>query len=159
MLNQYIWTLTFGSVIMASSSTVPVTQGSVVTSRDFLSGWNWMKNEHTVNLHCSFCFFKVVFDLFLFVNLRSKHSFLWKLPGRHKACYCKPLWSLPLIQSMPFLAQPYSCLVFLLLKLLWNLYSDPVCCREKKNQRQIVNRQTTKCVWVGWEQIKTHILT
>lgn len=30
--------LTFGSVIMASSSTVPVTAGSVVTSNDFLSG-------------------------------------------------------------------------------------------------------------------------
>lgn len=104
-LRVHSFKLTFGSVIMASSSTLPVTQGSVVTSKDFLSGLNWkQKHEHTENLGCS-CFW--------FVNLWSKCTFLWKEIKQATASYSDSLNS-PLIQSKSFLPRPYSCLVFLL---------------------------------------------
>lgn len=40
--------LTLGSVVIASSSTVPETLGSVVTSKDFLSELNWREKHEDI---------------------------------------------------------------------------------------------------------------
>lgn len=59
--------LTFGSVIMASSSTVPVTHGSMVTSKDFLCGWNCRQTrKQNQNLHCSLAPLKFSLNTFYF---------------------------------------------------------------------------------------------
>lgn len=66
--------LTLGSVVIASSSTVPETLGSVVTSKDFLSELNWREKhedieekEEDINSKLAFWLsfsFEIVFGIF-----------------------------------------------------------------------------------------------
>lgn len=91
---------------MASSSTVPVTEGSVVTSRVFLSGTNWgQKHEHAVDQESSGFSFQII-------NEEQQES----KKERKARRYDFP--DLPLKQSIEFVPRPYSRLVFLLLELL-----------------------------------------
>lgn len=69
--------LTLGSVVIASSSTVPETLGSVVTSKDFLSELNWRekhedirssrKRKEDINSKLAFSF-EIVFGIFSMCN-------------------------------------------------------------------------------------------